>query len=69
MKKRFHIYNILLTNGEWLKEIRMEGALEDNFSGVMVSFLPVEDAEGKTIVLSMYQIVKAELLFIEELGP
>lgn len=35
----------------------------------MVSFLPVEDKDGKTIVLSMYQIVKAELLHIEELGP
>ncbi|MFD1032753.1 hypothetical protein [Metaplanococcus flavidus] len=69
MKKRFHIYNILLTNGEWLKNIRIEGPLEYNFSGVMVSFLPVEDADGKTIVLSMYQIVKAELLYIEELGP
>lgn len=66
MKKKFHTYNILLTNGEWLENIRIEGPLEYNFSGVAVSFIPVEDAQGKTIVLSMYHIVKAELLKIED---
>ena len=66
MKKKFHIYNILLTNGELLENIRIEGPLEYNFSGVAVSFIPVENQDGKTIVLSMYHIVKAELLKIEE---
>ncbi|MFC4711616.1 hypothetical protein [Planococcus dechangensis] len=66
MKKKFHIYNILLTNGEMLEGIRVEGALEDHFSGVAVSFFPVEDANGKTIVLSIFHIVRAELQRIEE---
>lgn len=69
MKKRIHTYNILLTNGEWLENIRFEGPLEYHFSGVMVSFLPVQDDSGKTIVLNMYHIVKAELLQIEDLEP
>lgn len=66
MKKKFYIYNVLLTNGEMLEGIRIEGALEDHFIGVAVSLLPVEDAEGKTIVLSLFHIVRAELLRIEE---
>ncbi|QHJ69525.1 hypothetical protein [Planococcus halotolerans] len=69
MKKKIHTYNILLSNGEWLENIRFEGPLEYHFSGVMVSLLPVKDAAGKTIVLNMYHIVKAELLTVEEIGP
>lgn len=66
MQKRFHIYRILLTTGEWLEKIRIEGPLEYNFPGVAVSFIPVEDQNGNTIVLNMFHIVKAELLEIEE---
>lgn len=69
MKKKIHTYNILLSNGEWLENIHFEGPLEYHFSGVMVSLLPVQDASGKTIVLNMYHIVKAELLTVEEIGP
>ena len=66
MKQKFHVYNILLTTGEYLENIRIEGALEDHFSGVAVSLFPVEDSEGKTFVLSMFHIVKADLLRVEE---
>ncbi|WP_282020693.1 hypothetical protein [Planomicrobium okeanokoites] len=69
MKKKIHTYNILLSNGEWLENIRFEGPLEYHFSGIMVSLLPVQDAAGKTIVLNMHHIVKAELLTVEEIGP
>ncbi|HSI66082.1 MAG TPA: hypothetical protein VK947_01625 [Planococcus sp. (in: firmicutes)] len=66
MKKKYYTYRILLTTGEWLEEIRIEGPLEDHFSGVNVSFFPVQDAQERTIVLSMFHIVKAELLKVEE---
>ncbi|RAZ67702.1 hypothetical protein [Planococcus maitriensis] len=66
MKKKFYIYNILLTNGDMLEDIRIEGALEDHFIGIAVSLLPVEDAAGKTIVLNLFHIVRAELVRIEE---
>lgn len=66
MKKKYYTYRILLTTGEWLNQIRIEGSLEDHFSGVNVSFFPVQDAHGKTIVLSMFHIVKAELVNVEE---
>ncbi|MCJ1909717.1 hypothetical protein [Planococcus ruber] len=66
MKKVFYTYDILLTTGEWLRNIRMEGALEDNFPGVAVSFIQVETEQGKPVALNMYHIVKAELIRVEE---
>lgn len=66
MKKKFSVYNILLTNGDVLEGIRIEGALEDHFIGIAVSLFPVEDAAGKTIVLNLFHIVRAELVHIEE---
>lgn len=66
MKKVFYTYDILLTTGEWLRSIRIEGSLEDNFPGVAVSFIQVENEHGKSIVLNMYHIVKAELIHVEE---
>ncbi|ANU24549.1 hypothetical protein [Planococcus donghaensis] len=66
MKKKFYIYNIRLTTGEYLENIRIEGPLENHFSGIAVSLFPVKDAEGNTIVLSIFHIVKADLLKIEE---
>lgn len=64
--KKVHIYHITLTNGELLKNIRMEGSLEWNFSGIAVNLIAVEDADGKKVVLSKYQIVKGELVSIED---
>lgn len=66
MKPKFYIYNILLTTGEHLENIRIEGPLEDHFSGVAVSLFSVKDVEGKTMVLSIFHIVKADLIAIEE---
>lgn len=66
MKQKFHVYNILLTTGESLENIRIEGPLEDHFSGVAVSLFPVEDIEGRTIILSIFHIVKADLVKVEE---
>jgi len=67
LKKKIHIYDILLSNGELLKNIRIEGSsLELKFNGVGKNFAAVEDSDGKTIVLSKYQIVKAELVDTKE---
>lgn len=65
MKKKLYIYNITLTSGELLKDIRIAGSLEWNLSGVAVNLITVEDADGKSISLSKYHIVKAELVSIE----
>ncbi|WP_010530555.1 hypothetical protein [Lentibacillus jeotgali] len=67
MKKKTYIYNITLTNGELLKNIRSKGgSLQLRFNGIGTNFVPVEDDDGRTVVLSKYQIVKAELVNIEE---
>ncbi|MDQ0430714.1 MULTISPECIES: hypothetical protein [Caryophanaceae] len=66
MRQKFHVYNILLTTGEYLENIRIEGPLEDHFSGVAVSLFPVKDVDGKTMVLSIFHIVKADLISVEE---
>ncbi|GAB4074677.1 hypothetical protein GCM10028778_21800 [Barrientosiimonas marina] len=66
MTKKIRIYHILLTNGEWLKNIRIKDRpLELKFNGIGQNFISVEDGDGKTVVLSKYQIVKAELVSIE----
>lgn len=65
LKKNIHIYNITLTTGELLKNIRIEGPLEWKLSGI-ASLIAVEDGNGKTVVLSKYHIVKAELVNIED---
>lgn len=62
-----HIYNITLTNGELLKHIRSKGGtLQSRFNGIGRNFVSVEDSDGKTVLLSKYQIVKAELVNVEE---
>lgn len=67
MKKKIYIYNITLTNGEVLKHIRIKGgSFQLVFNGVGKNFISVEDSDGKTIVLSKYQVVKAELVDIEK---
>jgi hypothetical protein len=64
--KKVHIYHITLTNGELLKNIRIEGSLEWNLSGIAAQLIAVEDADGKKVILSKYHIVKAELVNIED---
>lgn len=64
--KKVHIYHITLSNGELLRNIRIEGSLEWSLSGVAVNLIAVENADGKKIVLSKYHIVKGELVSIED---
>jgi len=64
--KKIHIYHITLTNGELLKDIKIKGSLERKLSGVGVNFISAEDADGKTVTLSKFHIIKAELVKIEE---
>lgn len=64
--KKEHVYNVTLTNGEILNEIHTEGPLEFLFSGVAVNLIAVKDGKEKTIVLSKYQITKAELIQVKD---
>lgn len=67
MKRKTRIYNITLTNGELLEHIRIKGGpLQIIFNGIGKKFISVEDSDGKTVVLSRYQVVKAELVDIEK---
>lgn len=65
MKKKY-IYDITLVNGEFLQNIGIKGRSLQSYNGIGANFVPVEDSNGKTVVLSKYQIVKAELVNIEE---
>lgn len=66
MAKKTHIYDITMSNGEKFKDIRMKGSISSNYSGVVNDFIPVETLEGQTVELGKYQMVKAELVGIEE---
>ena len=55
-----------MSNGEKFKDIRMKGSISSNYSGVVNDFIPVETSEGQTVELGKYQMVKAELVGIEE---
>lgn len=66
MTKKIHIYDITMSNGEQFKNIRMEGSISSNYSGAVNDFIPVETTEGQTVELVKYQMVKAELVDIEE---
>lgn len=43
-----------------------EGSISSNYSGTITDFIPVENEKGKKVELTKYQIVKAELINIEE---
>lgn len=66
LRNRIHIYDISLTNGEQLQDVRIKGSLELRYSGVGSDFVPAENNECNTVVFSKYQIVKAELKEIGE---
>lgn len=66
MTKKVHIYDITMSNGEQFKNIRIEGSISRNYSGIATDFIPVENAQGQTVELVKYQILKAELVDIEE---
>ncbi|WP_175284977.1 hypothetical protein [Lentibacillus jeotgali] len=45
MNKKTYIYNITLTNGELLKNIRSKGgSLQLRFNGIGTSFVPVDQS-------------------------
>lgn len=51
-EKKSTIYHILLSSGELLKNIRIEGgSLELKFNGVGKNFAAVEDSDGKQLYL------------------
>jgi len=66
MTKEIHIYDITMSNGEQFKGIRMEGSISSNYSGAVNDFIPVKTTEGQTVELVKYQMIKAELVDIEE---
>ncbi|MEJ8777689.1 hypothetical protein [Pseudogracilibacillus sp. ICA-222130] len=66
MAKKIHVYNITVSTGEQFKNVRIEGAISSRYSGITTDFIPVENEDGQTVELTKYQIVKAELINIEE---
>lgn len=66
MAKKTHIYDITMSNGEQFKNIRMEGSISSKYTGIATDFIPVENTKGQTVELVKYQMVKAELVDIEE---
>lgn len=66
MMKKIHIYNITVSTGEQFKNVRIEGSISNRYSGIATTFITVENEAGQTVELTKYQIVKAELIDIEE---
>lgn len=66
MAKKIHIYNITVSTGEQFKNVRIEGSISSRYSGITTDYIPVENEDGKTVELTKYQIVKAELVSVEE---
>lgn len=66
MAKKIHVYNITVSTGEQFKNVRIEGSISSRYSGIATDFIPVENEDGQTVELTKYQIVKAELINVEE---
>ncbi|MUV38945.1 hypothetical protein JNUCC1_02817 [Lentibacillus sp. JNUCC-1] len=66
MAKKIHIYDITMSNGEQFKNVRIEGSISSKYTGIATDFIPVENEDGRTVELTKYQIVKAELVDIED---
>ena len=66
MAKKVHVYNITVSTGEQFKNVRIEGSISSRYSGIATDFIPVENEDGQTVELTKYQIVKAELINVEE---
>ncbi len=66
MAKKIHVYNITVSTGEQFKNVRIEGSIRSRYSGIATDFIPVEDENGRRVELTKYQIVKAELITVEE---
>lgn len=66
MKKKIHVYNITMSNGEHFKDVQIEGPISHKYSTIAEVFIPAKDVEGQTVELNKYQVVKAELVNIED---
>lgn len=66
MAKKIHVYDITMSNGEQFKNIRMEGSISRNYSGIANDFIPVENTKGQPVELVKHQMLKAVLVNIEE---
>lgn len=66
MAKKIHVYDITLSTGEVFKNIRIEGTISGRYSGIATDFIPIETKEGQKVEITKYQLVKAELITIEE---
>lgn len=65
MAKKIHVYDITMSTGEMFKNIRIEGSISSRYTGIATDFIPVQNAEGRTVELTKHQIVKAELIEVE----
>lgn len=66
MAKKTHIYDITMSNGEQFKNVRIEGSISRKYTGIATDFIPVQNSKGQTVELVKYQMVKAELVDVEE---
>lgn len=66
MAKKVHVYNITVSTGEQFQNVKIEGSISSRYSGIATDFIPVENENGQTVELTKYQIVKAELINVEE---
>lgn len=66
MAKKTHIYDITMSNGEQFKNVRIEGSISRKYTGIATDFIPVQNSKGQTVELVKYQMVKAELIDVEE---
>lgn len=66
MKKKTHTYTIMMSNGEQFPNVRTDGPIGNLLGGIVQVFLQVQTETGETVELSKYQIVKAELIDVEE---
>ncbi len=64
--KKIHVYNITVSTGEQFKNVRIEGTISERYAAIATTFIPVENEDGQTVELTKYQIVKAELINVEE---
>lgn len=66
MANKVYVYDITVSTGEVFRDVRMEGSISSNYSGIINDFIPIETKGGQTVELTKYQIVKAELVRVEK---
>jgi len=66
MAKKIHTYDITMSNGEQFENVRIEGSISSKYTGIATDFIPVENKKGQTVELVKYQMVKAELVDVED---